>query len=283
MQSPVAKTDDAVGEENAEEKSQATEEKQEATKEKPEATEEKPQMSEGDKIEARLLSSAEHSAELVADKIASLINNKKERLASGELIGAGDIAILMKSVKRYGNLYKSALQRRGIECEIAEKTGFFLNEEVLLALSLLSVIDNPRKDVYLSAVMVSPLYSFTFDELCEIRLNSEDMPLYESLLAYNEAHPEFEKGAEFVKEITRYRTLSEGMSVDALISLIYRETGLLALASVNGGRENLVLLHGYARSYERSSFKGLYSFISYVNEIIESGGEFKTADNGDGG
>jgi ATP-dependent helicase/nuclease subunit A len=59
--------------------------------------------------------------------------------------------------------------------------------------------------------------------------------------------------------------------------MIYRESGLMALAAKNGGRENLVLLHSYARKYEASDFKGLYSFISYINEIIESGEEFESA------
>ncbi len=243
------------------------------------AAEAQEKPSESDKLEAELLSAAEHSAELVADKIASLVG--KERLASGELIKPSDIAILMRSVKRFGSVYKSAIERRGIECEIAEKTDFFLNEEVLLTLSLLSAIDNPRKDVYLSAIMVSPLFGFTFDELYKIRLDSQGVPLYDSLLSYTESHPDFEKGVKLISDLERYRTLAEGMSIDAFISLIYKETGLVGLASVNGGRENLVLLHGYARAYERSSFKGLYSFISYVNEIIENRGAFKAADSGE--
>ena len=52
----------------------------------------------------------------------------------------------------------------------------------------------------------------------------------------------------------------------------------MALAAMNGGRDNLILLHSYASKYEQSDFKGLYSFISYVNEIIEKGEEFATAE-----
>ena len=62
---------------------------------------------------------------------------------------------------------------------------------------------------------------------------------------------------------------AEGTKVDALILRLYNETGLLALASKSGGKENLTLLYDYARSYEAGSFKGLYNFISFINNIID--------------
>ena len=69
------------------------------------------------------------------------------------------------------------------------------------------------------------------------------------------------------------------MNVDALIWRLYNETGLLALASKHGGKDNLMLLYNYARKFEGSSFKGLYSFINYVNNVAARDDGLEDSDN----
>ncbi len=219
--------------------------------------------------ETEEISAIERSAAIVAQTVSSLVG--KERLANGEYIKPADIAILIRSVKEAEGIYSEALKKYGYDCEVSDSGEFFYSEEVLLALSLLNVIDNPLRDVHLMALMTSPLYGFSFDEVLLIRRNSPSGTLYDSLKGYLEKYPEYEKGERLLRDIRRYRRLSEGMSVDMLISMLYRESGLLSLAEAYGGRENLMLLHGYARKYEESSFKGLYSFISYINNVIERG------------
>ena len=97
----------------------------------------------------------------------------------------------------------------------------------------------------------------------------EGETLYESLVNYVKCNEWFTKGSDFLKKLAYYREISEGVGVDLLIHKLYRETGLMALASRTGGRDNLTLLYDYARSYEAGSFKGLYNFISFINEIID--------------
>ena len=119
--------------------------------------------------------------------------------------------------------------------------------------------------------MCSPLYSFTADELLKIRKSAKTETLWEALNKYALTTND-PKACGFIASLSRYRRLSEGLSTDALISLIFRESGLLALASRYGRRDNLSLFHSYARKYEQTSFKGLYSFLSYISEVI-SGNE----------
>jgi ATP-dependent helicase/nuclease subunit A len=73
------------------------------------------------------------------------------------------------------------------------------------------------------------------------------------------------------------------MKVDELIQRIYSETGLPALAARGGSKENLMLLYNYAKKFESSSFEGLYSFINYVNTVIESGASFPSGKDGETG
>lgn len=214
-------------------------------------------------------------AEHVAVKIEELIS--EGRLANGECIQPKDICIMLRSTKTKGERMAAVLKRHGISSSVEDSGDLFMNEEVLLALSFLYSIDNPERDVYLVALMCSPLFGFTPDEILKIRKSSDEETVYRALLSYIKENPTYEKGVRFVSDLMRYRRLSEGKSTDALISLIYRESGLFALASKNGGAENLTLLHSYARKYEESSFKGLYSFLSYISEVIAGNQKFSSA------
>ncbi len=220
--------------------------------------------------------SAELEAYYIAKRIDELIG--RATLANGETVQAKDIAVLMRSVKgALANELCARLGSMGIRTSVVDTGSLFLDESVLLALSFLYCIDNPRRNVYLAALMCSPLFGFSADELLVIRRSSEAETLWEALLEYVDKNRDYERGVRFIASLIRYRRLAEGKRTDELLTLIYRESGLMALGARSGGRENLILLHSYARKYEQSDFKGLYSFISYVNEIIENGEEFATA------
>ena len=202
---------------------------------------------------------------VVAHKIKELLSGAM--LDNGQPVRPSDIAIIMRAAKGREGYYKAALDSLGIPSSVAEDTSFFLNSEVLLALSLLNAIDNPRRDIYLVGLMCSPLYSFTADELAVIQRSGGDT-VYDSLILYTEENPGFEKGASFLKELSYYRMLAEGMPTDELVSMLFKSTGLMALGAARGGKDNLLLLYEYARKFEAGSYKGLYNFISYINSVI---------------
>ncbi len=205
--------------------------------------------------------------EVVAAKIAELLEGG--RLDDGSPITPSDIAVLMRNSRGKDVLYAEALRERGIPVKISGAKNFFLSAEVLLCLCLLNSIDNPRRDIYLAGLMCSPLYSFSADELYLIKDGARGHALYDALLTYCEKNPAWEKGKAFLSALAKYRALSEGITVSELIFRLYHETGLLALASRCGGKENLMLLYDYARSFEASEFRGLYSFIHFINSLLD--------------
>lgn len=206
----------------------------------------------------------------VAREIALVL--EKGKLDSGDPIRPSDVAIILRKNASITN-YAEALRELGIKADTGPDRSFFLNPEVLLALCLLNAIDNPSKDVYLAGLMCSPLYGFTADDILKIRRSKKGGTLYSALKEYADI-AEGGRISKFLKSLSHYRTVSEGMNVSSLILRLYKETGLLALASKNGGKENLMLLYSFARSYEGSSFCGLYSFIKHLNTVIELGTSF---------
>lgn len=211
---------------------------------------------------------------IVAKRVLELMDT--ETLNDGSPIRAKDIAVIMRSARGRAADYAAALKCVGVGARVADEKNFFLNCEVLLALCFLNAIDNPRRDIYLAGLLRSPIYDFSADELYRISSSSRRGSLYERLLDYNAANPDFEKGHAFVKKLNEYRDVAEGIGADELLYRLYHETGLLALASQNGGKDNLEVLYNYARTFEGASYRGLYSFIGFINTVVERRSEFSS-------
>lgn len=222
---------------------------------------------------------AEAEAAYVADEIRRLLS-----LSDGEgklLYRPADIAVLLRSVRRKADPYVAALRARGLAVEIGDEKDFFLVPEILLALCLLNAIDNPRRDIYLAGLMQSPLWGFSQDDLTRIRREDDpEHPLWESVLRYAAAHPEDGRCERFAQSLRNWRVLSESIPTDRLLRRLFDETGLLSVSGQTGtGRENLLLLYQYARQFEAASFKGLHSFIDYINQIIRTSNSIEKPKN----
>ena len=211
--------------------------------------------------------------EVVARKIKELLDDGY--LDSGEKIQPKHIAIIMRNVKNKGEKYAKALSKLGIPAALAENEKFFINSDVLLVLCLLNSIDNPHKDVYLAGLMCSPIYGFKLGDVALIRKVAAADTLYDSLLKYAGESEDGERVKKFLDKLAYYRLISEGLPTDKLLMKLYHETGLLALCSnKKESKDNLMLLYEHARKFESGSFKGLYNFISYINQLTGRESDF---------
>ena len=188
----------------------------------------------------------------------------------------GDFCILLRSKAAHAAAYAEELGRCGIPAWTATSAGFFSAPEIAVALSLLRVIDNPLLDVPLLAVLFSPVYGFTPDELAAIRLPDRHAPLYAALRAMSKGREAplpglKDKCAVFLADMERYRTLAATLPADRLIHRLYEESGMLAVAGArrHGPQRvaNLRLLHDYARRFEQNGFRGLSAFIRYIDRL----------------
>ena len=232
-----------------------------------------PSIPKSDPRSALLGESTDLVPEVVARKIKELLD--EGHLDNGEKIQPRHIAIIMRNVKNKGVKYARALKKLGIPAALAENERFFINPDVLLVLCLLNSIDNPHKDVYLAGLMCSPIYNFTVGEVALIRKLAPADTLYDSLVKYSEEGEDGERVKKFLEKLSYYRLMSEGMPTDKLLMKLYHETGLLALSSnKKESKDNLMLLYEHARKFEAGSFKGLYNFISYVNQLTGRESDF---------
>ncbi|OCM99880.1 helicase-exonuclease AddAB subunit AddA [Clostridium sp. W14A] len=190
-----------------------------------------------------------------------------------------DFCILLRSANRYAHEYARELSALGIPAWADTVGGFFTASEIRTALSLLQVIDNPMQDIPLLAVMMSPIYGFSPDDVSEIRLHDRAGRLYPAVAS--SARAGNRKAAEFLEEIKRFRTLSATMPSDRLIRTVYNSTGLsdLVQAMPNGELRlaNLRLLLTYARKYESSGYNGLSGFLRFIERMQKSRADLSAA------
>ncbi len=217
----------------------------------------------------------EAEAEFVAGRIREIIEGGTMIPdGSGGLRRAeyGDVAILLRSVKNRAWQYALQLDRLGIPVELPSDVDFFRCYEVSLAISFLAVIDNPRQDIPLIAVLRSPVYGFTEDELVEIHVCDRDGGMYNALLKRRE---EDSKCDRFLQELDYFRRAAGSITVEKLLWLIYNRTGFWGImAALDGGsekEENLIILSDYARRFEANGYKGLFRFVAHIRTMIEQG------------
>ncbi|MCI9414925.1 MAG: helicase-exonuclease AddAB subunit AddA [Clostridiales bacterium] len=225
-------------------------------------------------------------ARVVAARIRELMQTF--RPADGEKgtrpLKWGDICILLRSKSAHAAAYVDELNRCGVPAWTAAAGGFFDAPEIASAVSLLRSVDNPAQDIPLLSALVSPVAGFDPDDLAELRLLTRDGGLYHALRRYARrgADPSLrERCLSFLALLDRFRGLAATLPADRLIYRLYEETGLAAAARAgrHGGRRlaNLRLLHEYARRFEQGGFRGLSSFMRYLDRLEQQDSELAPA------
>lgn len=236
-------------------------------------------------------SGADNAKELEAAMIAEEIRHVKEYQQISD--GAGglrpvkysDIVILLRSPGSWGDELTEQLSARGIPSHRMSVSGYFGTSEVQTVLSLCQVIDNPLQDIPLAAVLRSSFFSFSDEELAKLRLEGVHAYFYDHVRTYAVSGQEDalrEKCAHFLEKLEDYRARARRVSVHELLDQILRESGYLndvrALPAGKKRLANVEMLLQQAVSYERTSYRGLFSFIRYMEQLQKYEVDFGEAD-----
>lgn len=218
-------------------------------------------------------------AELVLDFLQSGTVTDKGEIRPARL---GDICVLLRSASRWAPEYARRLQEQGISAWADPGTGFFGTAEVRTALSCLQAIDNPLLDIPLLAMLMSPVYGFSPDDLAQLRAADRKSTVYAAVS--RAASGGDARCRAFLEDLRAYRTLAAALPADVFIEAFYRKSGYadMVLAMENGGTRlsNLRLLTAYARRYEAGGMGGLSGFLRFADRLRQSGGDFALASSG---
>ena len=194
-----------------------------------------------------------------------------------------DMVILLRSPHSVSREMVDIFGKEGIPAYAELKTGYYSAVEVETVLSFLAIIDNPRQDIPMAAVLRSPLFSFTDEELGQIVLakgclyekpydKTKENAVNLSLQAEKELSPGLEeKWQDFQNKLERYRRLSRSLRLHSLLTLIYEETDyynyVRALPLGEKRQANLDQLLEDAKQFEKGSYSGLFHFIRYIEKV----------------
>jgi len=190
-----------------------------------------------------------------------------------------DIVILLRATKGYTDSFITELSNKNIPVYADVNSGYFENMEVQVILALLKIIDNPYQDIPLVAVLRSKIGDFDANELTDIRLADKNCSFYEAM--QKAAGQGNNKVLEFLDKLSNWRTKSKYLRLGELVWCLYQETNYYDYVSVmpNGNRRkaNLDALLEKAEKYDSSSYRGLFNFINFIDNLKESSGDMSSS------
>ncbi len=209
---------------------------------------------------------------VVAERVARLLDGS-HFVRQGETlrpVKPEDIVILLRSPGSVGGHFRTALEARGIRCVSGGGEDLLQIEEIAVLRSLLQTIDNPRQDIPLLAVLVSPLFGFTAEDLAVFRSKNRRGSVYDALKQW-----ESEKAKVFLQTLEGLRKASKVQTLTELMATVFRQTRIDsiygALAGGDSRKKNLQTFYCLAADYETASRRDLGQFLQSL-EILSARG-----------
>lgn len=181
-----------------------------------------------------------------------------------------DIVVLLRN-RTSAPMIESCLEENGIPTFTDTGKSYLSSREVATVIAFLNIIDNPYQDIPLIAVLKSPFFSFTNEELAKVRVLDKNSYFYDALCIAGESGDE--KAKNFIEELDFFRSLSEENSIYRLILTIYEKYNYFSVVNLMSFPEqrcaNLRLLLIRALEFEKSKMTGLFGFLSYIDSVKE--------------
>ncbi len=250
-----------------------------------------------------LTTSRQRQAALIAKRIKQIIGEDKNK-SEFEIydpkdgccrsVEYRDIVILMRSVSKRADSYVEILQLAGIPVNCDTAAGYFETTEIKDCLSLLKVLDNPRRDIEFAALVRGPAFKISDTDLLKIRLfaknNGLNKSFFDCAALYSRSGTDkslADKLTDVLKTIERWRNDARYEKLPDLIWRIFYEKDLPAFycAMPNGKnrKANLLKLHERAMQFESfASNSGSFSldrFIAFIEKLQESETEWAAAES----
>lgn len=194
-----------------------------------------------------------------------------------------DMVVLLRAVSGKASILLDTLRYFGIPAYAEQDSGYFQATEVQVMLSLLNIIDNPRQDIHLAAVLRSPLVGLSAAELAQVRL-AADGDLWNAVTTYCQCEQSAEEGKRvtvFLHRLREWRSFARRRGVAELIWRLYRDTGYYDYAGGMAGgtvrQANLRALYDRARQYETTNFRGLFRFLRFLDRLLDDGSDMAVA------
>lgn len=211
-------------------------------------------------------------AAFVAERISQLLDGKHMVRQGDSLrpIVADDIVILLRSPGSVGSHFVHALKQRGIRSTTGKGIDLLQTDEISTLRSFLQIISNPLQDIPLLAVLMSPMFGFTADELALMRSHNRYTDIY-GLLCQCKS----QKADEFLACLSQLRQDARLLSLSQLIQRIFALTSMdniySAMPDGDLRYQNLQAFCQLTTEFELTSKRDLNQFLAYLDLMDADG------------
>jgi len=195
----------------------------------------------------------------------------KRHLPSGDLVGAGDILILLRKRGRFFELLLSALQIANVQVAGADRMQLAEQIEIQDLLALGDVMHLADDDLQLAAVLKSPLFGMSEDQLYDLAYNRGKASLMSRLMAHRGADGALGKMAD---QLARWQSRAEYESVFGFFSFVLVDGGRQKFRDRLGRAVDESLDH-FLNLAQNFALGGGVSLLEFLTAIRSSGGEVK--------
>lgn len=221
------------------------------------------------------LTAIELEARLVAQRLRNLMDESVPVFDqdSDELrpVRWSDMAVLLRSPGPCAEAFVREFRRYGIPLQ-AKRAGFYSAQEIQDLINLLRLLDNPRQDIPLLAILHSPIVGLSAEELGWLRADDRDESIWRCMTEYVAEDGESElrtKLKSFLQMYYDWRALSRQSSLSHCLEVILEQTHYESLLLIdNRGSErigNIRRLLDLARQYDPFQRQGLHRFVRFVD------------------
>ena len=224
------------------------------------------------------------AAERVEIEALTVANRIKELMATHHVqdkktgmlrkVRYGDIVILSRNVKGWTDVFAKVLNEEGVPTYTGSQEGYFQTREIQTILNYLKILDNPRQDIPFAAVLTSMFANLDSEDLAELKNSTDAEHLYNRVCQYLETGTNArlqEQLQQFLDVYHAFRAKVPYLAIHVLLWQLLEETGYGDyVASLPGGIQrsaNLQMLVEKAVAFEGTSYKGLFNFVRYMEQL----------------
>ncbi len=186
-----------------------------------------------------------------------------------------DIVILTRSKKGWADTFAEVLMEEGIPAYAGGTEGYFETYEISVLLDYLKILDNFRQEMPLTAVLTSPFVGISAKQLAQIKIRFPDYGFYKAILCYaTEDGGDLKLQSQLQDFLNTYSYFRKKVPFTAIHDLLWEileKTGYKQfICAMPGGvqREaNIEMLLEKAATFEKTSYKGLFNFVRYIEQL----------------
>ena len=223
-----------------------------------------------------------------------------------------DVVILLRTASDWANTYSEVLSAHGIPNRSGSKTGYFSAPEVQTILAYLDILDNPRQDIPLAAVLRSEIGRLTDDELSMLKAGRRKDSLYDcvetflSVYAHDRAEEQEDSGRsagtgqkkteqtdkgpsaqtsdrelgggfQAQQEAALYEKLRQFREMTDRLRSHVSDTPIHQLLWQIYDETGFLAVSEVSEGYEQTSYRGLFHFVRYIDKLIRYEVDFGAA------